>query len=384
MDNIIFEDPFKARIRSKQHKHSHTSNVGHSEPLSLHNQTLKTPLYELCRSPLHDDTAGDGRILAETFLYDDFSLAQIDDDGLAESLDDDLDSLFCGVPPDLESFKTTCPLNILTVKLRATLHGSLRLATLSFPHQATIWEDQLHKSGFELGAPIGAGMHNSAHRSESEQTLIDRDADPDYEGMTGPDLTSIEPSPNPATRLNIDKPMDSHRELEQERHHDGLKIMSVHPVTATDAALMTAVIDSPAVLPDFFHSPAAWAFECGVHPDKLANIVLKPLADRCWLLTATISRPASNMDNLRQGRARRRRRCSPDPHSSSDFCPSECETLSRPTKRGHWTSDEDIHLTEWRRLGKPWSWIFDQFPERSEAAVRSRWFVVLAPRAKPT
>ncbi|KAJ9637122.1 uncharacterized protein PV06_11747 [Exophiala oligosperma] len=560
MDSIIFEDPSKPRIRSKQHaravpasfvtslgqeciqevepqavtpvpntglhEHSHTCDEGRSEPRSLLDQASKAPLYHLCRSPLHDVNTDDGRILEDISLHDDFSLAQIDENGLGESLDGDLESLFSGVPPDLDFFKTTgsdehsdgqaqsfpsrsaktCNVSIsspsgvnlvrsetpglrtysdaidLTVEsncpqpkptaasspqqcfppssrhksriaveiptrhpssatqrnlppaqsadVMATPKGTRR-RTVSPPpdervkrgrkrrHRSeadfdssvsrrmrvdvvtnktptlvhrTLDEDsasssrgrevQLHKSGFELGASTGAGVHNSAHGSDSEQTLVDRDADSDYEGMTGPDFTLIEPSPSPATRLKIDKPMDSHGEQKQEQHHDGLRIMSVQPVTATDAAFMTAVIDSPADLQDFFHSPAAWAVECGVHPDNLANIVFKPLTDGCWLLTATISRPASNMDDPRRDRARRRQRWSPDQDISSDFCLSEYQTLSRPTKRGHWTVDEDNNLTEWRRLGKSWSWIFDQFPERSEAAVRSRWFVVLAPPAK--
>ncbi|KAJ9611799.1 hypothetical protein H2204_015185 [Knufia peltigerae] len=558
MDSIIFEDPSKPRVRSKQHaraapanfvtssrreciqevepqavmpvpkirlhEHSHTSDEGSSEPRSLLDQTSEASLYNLCRSPLHDVNTDDGRILEEIYLFDDFSPALIDKNGLVESLDDDLESLFSGVPPDLESFKATgsdehsdgqaqsfssraaetcdvvisspsgdnlvrsqipdlrtksdaidltiesnCPQSKRTEEpstqqcfppssrhksrievVIPTRHPSsasqrnllstqsadvmvtpkrtrrrtvsprpnervkcgrkrryrseadydssvsrrvrVEVVTNKTPtlvHQ-TLDDDsasscrgrevQLHKSGFELEAPIGAGMHKSAHGSNSERTLVDRDADSEYE--TGPDFTLSEPSPSPATRLNTDKPLDSHREQKQKQHHDGLKIMSVQPVTATDAAFMTAVIESPAGLQDFFHSPAAWALECGVHPDNLANIVLKPLADRCWLLTATILRHAHGMDDLRRDRARRRERRSPDQDTSSDFCLSEYQTDSRPTKRGHWTLDEDNNLTEWRRLGKSWSWIFGQFPERSEAAVRSRWFAVIAPQAK--
>ncbi|KAK5312405.1 hypothetical protein LTR93_011349 [Exophiala xenobiotica] len=74
------------------------------ESSSLQEQISEAPLYELCRSPLHDDTAGDGQILEETHLIDGFSLAQID--GLAKSPDDDSDSLFSSVSPELECFKT--------------------------------------------------------------------------------------------------------------------------------------------------------------------------------------------------------------------------------------------------------------------------------------
>ncbi|KAK5020784.1 hypothetical protein LTS07_011436 [Exophiala sideris] len=490
------------------------------KPSSPRDQTSETPL--LCRSPLHGNTAGERRTLEETSLHGDFSLAQTHD-GLAESLDDDLDSLFSGVLPDLECSETTgfnedfdgqaenytsrfaetCNIIISspsddldrseTPSLRANSHAidltiesncphPKQTATPSpqrnFPssrHKARIEvvipsrrpspvsqrnlsgtqsgdvmmtpnatrrptvsprlsghehvtgrkrrcmsesdldslnsrrvrveadtnktptlvhqtidegstdssrgkQTQPHESGSKVGAPIGAGIHNHAYRSDSEQTLIDRGASINYEEQTGHTLLLRELSPTSSS--NIDEPSNDHHE--QERHLDRLKCFSLQPVTSGDAGFVTAIIDSPADLQDIFHSPTGWALGCGVQPDNLANIVLKPLADRCWLLTATISRCVSNMDNRRRDRARRSGRCSPDPDTSSDFCPSESETLPRPTKRGHWTLDEDDNLTEWRRLGKSWSWIFNQFPERSEAAVRSRWFVVLAPQATST
>ncbi|KIV81249.1 hypothetical protein PV11_03449 [Exophiala sideris] len=561
MDNIIFEDPSKARIRSKQHvravpasfvtssgrectheiepqavasvpeirlqEHSHTSNVGHFEPLSLQDQTSETPLYELCRSPLHDDTAGDGRILEVTSLHEDFSIAQIDDNGLAESLDDDSDSLFSGVPPDLECLKTTgsdehsdgqaqsytsrvavtrddfvissasddlvrsgtpslrtnsdaidpttgsnCPQPKLTAApsrqrcfpqssrhkprievvipsrrpspvsqrnlcstqpadVIVTPNGarprtasprpsghvehisgqkrryrgesdfdsldshrvrvgadsnetpSLFHQTLAEPSAAHSRrkETQLHSPGSKYGAPIGAGIYNPSYESHSEQTLIDRGASINCEDQTGHDLPLREVCPTPASPSDIDEPLNSHHGQEQ---HQDLKCLSVHPVTPADAAFVTAIIDSPADLQNIFHSPAAWALECGVQLANLANIALKPLADHCWLLTATMSRRASDTDNTRRDRAGRRRRWSPGSDASRDFCPSEGETDSRPTKRGRWTTEEDGNLTRWRVLGKSWSWICGRFPERSEAAVRSRWFVVLAPKAKLT
>lgn len=123
--------------------------------------------------------------------------------------------------------------------------------------------------------------------------------------------------------------------------------------------------------------------EAGIEEEVKLALMLT-LADRCWLLTATILRRASGMDDVRRDRAARSGRRAPDPDTSSDSCPSESETFSRPTKRGHWTVEEDNNLTEWRRLGKSWSWVFDQLPKRFEAVVRSRWFVILAPKARLT
>ncbi|KIW36521.1 uncharacterized protein PV06_11232 [Exophiala oligosperma] len=242
-------------------------------------------------------------------------------------------------------------------------------------------DTHLHKPGFKYGAPIDTETYNSIHRSDSEQALVDRGASVNYEDKHGPNILRGRLSTTPTVLLN-DEPSNSRHK--QYQHWDRLKSLSVQPVTPSDAAFITAIIDSAAELQDFFQAPAAWAVACGVQPDKLVNIALKPLANRCWLLTATVSRCASGMDLLRRGRTRSRERWSPDPDTSSDFCSSEGESDSRPTKRGQWTSEENDKLTKSRRLGEAWSWTFEKLPERSEAAVRSRWFVVPAPRMEVT
>ncbi|KAK5311154.1 hypothetical protein LTR93_011811 [Exophiala xenobiotica] len=217
-----------------------------------------------------------------------------------------------------------------------------------------------------------------AHKVDSEQTIVDRGSIWNYEDETVPHPTLIEHSGNPATALTIDESRNSHRE--QGQHLGGLKGMSVQPVTPTDAAFITAIIDSPADLQNIFHSPRAWALELGFQAASLGNVSAKPLADRSWLLTATISRRSSGMDDLERDHVGRSGRESRDLDASGDYCLSEVETGLRRTKRGQWTAGEDDNLTRWRGQGKSWPWIFDQLPERSEAAVRSRWFVVLAPR----
>lgn len=73
-------------------------------------------------------------------------------------------------------------------------------------------EVQLHKLGFKLRVSTRVRIYNFAHSLDSEQTLMDYDADSDYKGITGPDFTLIKPSLSLATRLKIDKPIDSHRE----------------------------------------------------------------------------------------------------------------------------------------------------------------------------
>ncbi|KAK5313761.1 hypothetical protein LTR93_010758 [Exophiala xenobiotica] len=124
MDNVIFKDPSKPRIRSKRHmyvepassvssirectneEHSHTTSVGHSESISLEGQHPEISIHEMWRSSLHHGQ-GDGPVSGDSSLHDDFSLAQNDDDGLAEGFDDDLGSLFSGIPPYLEPSRTS-------------------------------------------------------------------------------------------------------------------------------------------------------------------------------------------------------------------------------------------------------------------------------------
>ena len=41
-----------------------------------------------------------------------------------------------------------------------------------------------------------------------------------------------------------------------------------------------------------------------------------------------------------------------------------------------WTPLDEKRLVAWRKENKSWEWIFDQFPDRSEAAVRVRWYML--------
>ncbi|KAK5311850.1 hypothetical protein LTR93_011558 [Exophiala xenobiotica] len=140
MDNVVFEDPSKPRIHAKRRvhvepasccasylreymheveetaiapnsdmplqDHSHTTSVGHSESMSLEGRHPKISIHEMWRSSVHH-CLGNGHISGDFCLHDDFFLAQNDDDGLGEGLNDDLESLFSGALPDLEPFRTS-------------------------------------------------------------------------------------------------------------------------------------------------------------------------------------------------------------------------------------------------------------------------------------
>ncbi|KAJ9493514.1 hypothetical protein H2202_011016 [Exophiala xenobiotica] len=235
---------------------------------------------------------------------------------------------------------------------------------------------QLHTPNFEDETPPRFATAGSTYEPDREQTHVDRRANPTREDESGRDVAPSEWSGIPATRRYIVEPLNHHQQ-----YQGGLKSMSVQPVTPADTAFITALIDSPTDIRNVLHSPAAWTLGCGGRPARLANISAKPLTSRYWLMTATMSQSYGCIDNLRRDRVGGRKGTwSPDPNMSSDYCPSGRGKEVRGLKRGQWTTEVDDSLTHWRRLGKSWSWIFDQFPERSEAAVRSRWFVVLAPR----
>jgi hypothetical protein len=68
-----------------------------------------------------------------------------------------------------------------------------------------------------------------------------------------------------------------------------------------------------------------------------------------------------------------------DPHQPSRSGP---KNQIREMKRGDWDDDEDEKLIQWRLDGWSWPSILEKFPYRTEAAVKSHWYVVLAPQHK--
>lgn len=166
------------------------------------------------------------------------------------------------------------------------------------------------------------------------------------------------------------------------RYHNpcSLTSVSVQPVTPADAAFFTALVEDPTEVGTLLESPTAWALSCGISPSRPTNVTVKPVTTNLWLVTATIRRSPDLLYDRGRCATSRTGSSLQDTDSGSTYHPSEDEEEARGTKRGHWTSEEDDNLTRWKRLGRSWSWIFDRFPERTEAAIRSRWFVVLLPR----
>jgi hypothetical protein len=52
------------------------------------------------------------------------------------------------------------------------------------------------------------------------------------------------------------------------------------------------------------------------------------------------------------------------------------QSCSNATKNIPWNEIDEQRLREHREEGKPWKWIFKQFPTRTEPAIRTRWTII--------
>lgn len=138
---------------------------------------------------------------------------------------------------------------------------------------------------------------------------------------------------------------------------------------------------------------------------KLDNITVKPLALETWFLTCfmhclfdTASRqigqlaptlpslPATRTDAVSLGGDDWSGGDDVDESSSDDDDKNDehlrnNDGLSRSMKHSPWSKEDEDNLHEWKEEGKPWKWICNQFPNRSPAAVRARWYIKLGKKA---
>lgn len=168
---------------------------------------------------------------------------------------------------------------------------------------------------------------------------------------------------------------------------------NIQPMISTEAAVLTVLLDDITEIDTLLQSPAAWGLTGGLfHTARLTNATVKLCPSEHWQLTATFSRPPvvtqltrdSNLDTEGYSSG-----SGSDNSSSSMYsvhhCPSEIvpEKATRRGRRGGWDEEDDRNLIKWRGLGKSWPWIYEKFPDRTEGAIKSHWYVVLAPRQKP-
>jgi hypothetical protein len=75
-----------------------------------------------------------------------------------------------------------------------------------------------------------------------------------------------------------------------------------------------------------------------------------------------------------------RRDSDPDVSSDDDGCSSEAEKQGGLSVRINipWDPVDEQRLLAYKKEGKPWKWIFRQFPGRTQPAVRTRLNIVQA------
>ena len=64
-------------------------------------------------------------------------------------------------------------------------------------------------------------------------------------------------------------------------------------------------------------------------------------------------------------------------NSDDEDSGSECESIAHERSNRRWDPLDERRLLTWRKEGKAWKWIFDQFPTRSPGAVRTRHHMLL-------
>ncbi|KIW86579.1 uncharacterized protein Z519_12810 [Cladophialophora bantiana CBS 173.52] len=168
---------------------------------------------------------------------------------------------------------------------------------------------------------------------------------------------------------------------------------NIPPVTSTEVAVLTVLLADITEIGALLESPAA----CGLtgapfSTARLVHATVKPHPSQQWQVTVTFSSAPSVVQTAKNpGLDTEAYTSSADSVGSSSSIHSvhhyssedESGSRTRGRKRGRWEEEDDENLIAWRRLGKPWSWIYKKFPDRSEGAIKSRWYVVLAPRQKP-
>lgn len=169
--------------------------------------------------------------------------------------------------------------------------------------------------------------------------------------------------------------------------------LSVHPIGPNDSGYLTALVDDPTTVGPLLKSPAAF----GLTDDmtvRLTNPSIKPLPSALWLLTATISRAAQTAQSPKDrsldskmgspsddGTSDHSERSSRTAHSIHHY-PSDSETDRENPQitRGRWSKEEDEKLRNMKQNGDPWREICREFPDRTQGAVKARWYIVLHPQ----
>ncbi|KAK4934782.1 hypothetical protein LTR10_024039 [Elasticomyces elasticus] len=170
-----------------------------------------------------------------------------------------------------------------------------------------------------------------------------------------------------------------------------MTLSSAQLVTSAPATVLSARLTDTTQIERLLMSPGAWGLpEQPSSWAELINATVERHGPEDWHLTATFSK-LYGITCSRQGPRHEGIVNNPSVEindASSNACSihheptAESNTRTRTSRRRRWEDHEDKNLIYWRRIGKSWPLIYQQFPERTEAAVRSRWYVVRARRQR--
>ncbi|KAJ9607044.1 hypothetical protein H2200_008116 [Cladophialophora chaetospira] len=166
-----------------------------------------------------------------------------------------------------------------------------------------------------------------------------------------------------------------------------LSLSNIQIPSSIDTVVLKSLIVDIADMEPLLKSPAAWGVPDDLYSTRLVSATIKPHAGERWLLTATFARissaqnPARDLENDVDSSDSS---VDDHDHSSSLFSVhhdssngSRSQLRPNGTRRGGWGKQEDRKLMRWRRRGEAWPWILKQFPERTEGAVKARWYMLV-------
>lgn len=133
---------------------------------------------------------------------------------------------------------------------------------------------------------------------------------------------------------------------------------------------------------------------------NLDDITIRPLTPDTWFLTSHVDyiidvtrrrtgQPASTLPILQLDKPSD----DVDDKTSSDNYDNNSDEndeylsdfVNKPSssrKHSRWSEEDDNLLRSWKAAGKPWPWIYDQFPNRSHGAVKVHWHMKLRGKAQ--
>lgn len=196
---------------------------------------------------------------------------------------------------------------------------------------------------------------------------------PKRSGASRPFLSCLASMQNPSTAASLRTEERVAREMCVQPLSPGLSLLFY---VLPDLGSVQALIH-----PQDGHGGAA-SFEC---PGVLENVIVKQLGPTMWLVAGTLQTGSKICSPSTQPEDdafdRERESASADEETSSLSGDESEEQFSAKNQR--WSGEDDVLLCQWVKAGKPWWWIFSQFPMRTPGSVRTRYSMLRRRTARP-